>query len=119
MSQLKTTLLAAAAAIAVVTAMWYMDSIRMLHIWERGQTILAYEAIDANRANRLFADRGIPGRFQGGLLVGGAPVDYCDPLLEFWFERDLVYYRIVSYILAAACVGLLVFSIAGFLRRIR
>jgi len=92
-------------AIAVFSAIaWVIEILTSVQVWERGQTILAYEAVNTARANALFADRGIQGRFVGGLVVGGAPVDYCDPLLEFWFGEYIVVHQIMIVVLMIACI---------------
>ncbi len=92
-------------AIAVFGAIaWVIDELSYVQMWYRGQTVLAYEAVNIARANALFAERGIQGRFVGGLVVGGATVDYCDPLLEFWFGEYIVVHQIMIVVLMIACI---------------
>ncbi|MFO0834700.1 MAG: hypothetical protein U0638_07005 [Phycisphaerales bacterium] len=92
-------------AIAVFGAVaWVIEILTSTQVWYRGQTVLAYEAVNIARANALFTDRGIQGRFVGGLVVGGAPVDYCDPLLEFWFGEYIVVHQIMIVVLMIACI---------------
>lgn len=89
-----------------VAAMWVIEELAWWHVWYRGQSIFAYEAINIPRVNALFADKAIPDRFVGGLVVGGAPVDYCDPLLNYWFGDYIATHYAVIGALMVVCIAM-------------
>ncbi len=95
----------ACVAIAVFTAaMWVIEELAYVQMWYRGRSLFAFEAVNTNRVNALFADKAIPHRFTGGLDMFGSPVDDCDPLLDYWFGNYITTHYIVIGTLMIACV---------------
>lgn len=92
-------------AIAVFSAIaWVIEILACVHVWYRGRTIFAFEGVNADRVNAMFADRGLPERLVGGLDMFGQPNDDCDPLLEFWFGEYIVVHQIMIVVLMIACI---------------
>lgn len=91
---------------AFAAAIWMIEELAWWHMWYRGQSIFAYEAMNIPRANALFADKAIPHRFIGGLDMFGSPVDDCDPLLDYWFGDYIATHYVVIGALMIACVAM-------------